>query len=129
MSYLDATADLLKVTAVALRADVLPHVEADGRYPAAMVANALAIAARELELGPQARAEERALIAAFCGAPEASLPDLRRRLCRELRAGDLDPSRAAKLQDLLRRVVRARLVISNPGYGAAAVPTGEGRPA
>ncbi len=120
MSYLDATADLLKVAAVALRADVLPHVEADGRYPAAMIANALAIAARELELGPVARAEERALIAAFCRAPDASLPDLRRRLCRELRGGGLDPARAAELRDLLHRVVRARLAISNPGYGGAA---------
>lgn len=119
MSYLDATADLLKVAAVALRADVLPHLEADGRYPAAMVANALAIATRELELGPSARAEERALIAAFCGAPEASLSELRRRLCRELRDGDVEPARAAELRDLLHRVVHARLAISNPGYGGA----------
>jgi hypothetical protein len=125
-SYLESTADLLKVAAVALKADVLPHVEADGRYPAAMVANALAIAARELELGPQARAEERALIAAFFGddPSAASLAELRRRLCRELRGPDLPPAREAGLRDLLRRVVEARLAISNPAYGRPP----EGRP-
>lgn len=120
MSYLDATADLLKVAAVTLKAEVAPHIEADGRYPAAMVANALAIAARELELGPGARAEERTLLAAFLHAPEAGLPDLRRRLCRELRQGGVTPSRAAELREVLHRVVRARLAISNPAYGGTA---------
>lgn len=120
MTYLDATADLLKVAAVTLKAEVMPHTETDGRYPAAMVANALAIAARELELGPGARAEEHALLASFLRVPDADLAELRRRLCRELRRGELAAARADELRDLLHRVVRARLAISNPGYGAPA---------
>lgn len=118
MSHLDATTDLLKVAALTLKAEVLPHVEADGRYPAAMVANAMAIAVRELERGPQARAEERALLARLLGTPDAGLKELRRSLCRELREGDPDPARAAELRGVLARIVRARLAISNPAYGA-----------
>ena len=123
MTYLDATADLLKVAAVALKAEVLPHVEADGRYPGAMIAHALAIAARELELGAAARSEERALLAGFFDEPAdsgASLLVLRRRLCAELRRGSgPTAARAQALEDLLHRFVVARLAISNPAYAAS----------
>lgn len=122
MSHLDATADLLEVARTTLRTAVLPHVAADGRYEAAMVANALAIAARELELGPKARAEERELLAGFYATPDASLAELRRRLCQELRSGALDDAREATLRALLRRFVHARLAISNPAYGGTAQP-------
>jgi hypothetical protein len=79
---------------------------------------------RELELGPKVRAEERALLAELYGTPEATLAELQRRLCRDLRQGTLEPSRAASLDELLRHLVHARLAISNPAYGAAtATPT------
>lgn len=117
MSGLDATADLLAVARSTLRERVMPALDADGRYEAAMVANAMAIAIRELELGPAARAEERALLADFYRAPTAALPDLRRRLCEDLRAGAVFESRPDELRILLRRVVHARLAISNSDYG------------
>ena len=52
MSWLDATADLLAVARTTLREQVMPALDGGGRYEAAMVANAMAIAIRELELGP-----------------------------------------------------------------------------
>ncbi len=117
MSDPGATADLLKVAQATLRETVLPQVGADARYEAAMVANALAIAARELERGPQAREAERDLLARFCGAPDAPLADLRACCCADLRAGRLDPAREPELRQLLHEVVHTRLAISNPAYG------------
>jgi hypothetical protein len=116
MSFLGATADLLEVARATLREAVLPQLGAEARYEAAMIGNALAIAARELRLGPKARAAERELLSTFYEKPEASLDTLRRHLCRDLRAGGPGPEREAELQALLRAVVHARLAISNPGY-------------
>ena len=56
--------DLLAVARAALRERVMARLDGEGRYEAAMVANAMAIAIRELELGPAARAEEHDLLGA-----------------------------------------------------------------
>jgi hypothetical protein len=117
MSDPGATADLLKVAQATLRETVLPQVGADARYEAAMVANALAIAARELELGPRAREAERQLLGRFQGTPDAPLAELRARCRAELRAGTLESAREPELRRLLHEVVHARLAISNPAYG------------
>ena len=117
MSHLHATGDLLAVARAALRERVMPRLDGEGRYEAAMVANAMAIAIRELELGATIRAEERDLLAGFYGGEPADLEGLRRRMCRDLRAGAIASGRAAELQGLFERLVRARLAISNPDYG------------
>lgn len=117
MSWLDATADLLAVARATLRERVMPGLQAENRHGAAMVANALAIASRELGQGGRARAEEQALLGALYGGPPASLDALRRRLCRDLRAGGIADTK--ELRDLLDRLVRARLAISNPDYPAS----------
>lgn len=116
MSWLAATADLLKVARSVLRGTVMPQLSAEARYEAAMVANAMAIAVRELELGAKTRAAEARLLAGFYAAPDATLPELRARLCRDLRAGDLGEEREPELRALLHELVRARLAISNPDY-------------
>jgi hypothetical protein len=107
---------LLAVARAALRERVMPRLDGEGRYEAAMIANAMAIAIREVELGTSIRAEERELLAAFYGGGPAELDELRRRLCRDLRAGSIASGRAAELDGLLERLVRARLAISNPEY-------------
>ena len=119
MSYLGATRDLLAAARAGLRGRVMQRLDGEGRYEAALVANAIAIAIRELELGAATRTRERQLLAGFYGAPEGSLDELRRRLCRDLRSGAIASGRAAELRALLERLVHARLAISNPGYGAA----------
>jgi hypothetical protein len=117
MSFLGETADLLKVARTVLREEVMPHTTADARYEAAMVANAMAIAVREIEQGPRAREAERALLADLYGGAEGSLDELRARFCRDLRAGVFSPEREAGIRSLLHETVRARLAISNPTYG------------
>ena len=116
MSWLHATADLLGVARVALRERLMPRLDGEGRYEAALIANALAIATREVELGAAVRAEERDQLARFYGTSD-DLDALRRRLCRDLRAGAIADGRAVELRALLERLVRARLAISNPDYG------------
>ena len=99
-----------------LRERVTPSLNAGGRYEAAMVANAMAIAIRELELGGKIRAEEQASLGKFYGMPSAALPELRRRLCQDLRDGTVLTNRPDELRTLLSKVVHARLAISNPDY-------------
>jgi hypothetical protein len=119
MSHLGASADLLKVARDALRETVAPELGAEARYHAAMIANAMAIAIRELELGPEVRAAERRLLGGFYDGSEATLPELRARLCRDLRAGAVLEERPGDLRALLQELVDARLAISNPGYAAS----------
>ncbi len=119
MSHLHATGDLLAVARAALRERVMPGLDGEGRYEAAMVVNAMAIAIREIEFGSQVQAEERELLENFYGTAGTCLAELRQRLCRDLRAGRFATSRAGELRDLLSRLVHARLTISNPDYGAA----------
>ena len=119
MSHLEDTADLLKVARATLREAVAPGLGAEARYHAAMVTNAMAIAIREVELGPKARAAERRLLGRFYADPEASLPELRARLCRDLRVGTVLDERPRELRALLQQLVHARLAISNPDYAIA----------
>jgi hypothetical protein len=116
LSWLRATPELLEVARATLRENVLPRVAPEGRYDAAMLANALGIAARELAQGAVAREAERADLAALLGDPEASLDDLRARLCREIRAGSLPESAEPRLRAVLLAAVRRRLAISNPDH-------------
>jgi len=116
MSWLDATADLLRVARDTLREQVIPTLKSDARYEAAMVGNAMAIAIREIEVGDRVRAEEQALLAEFLGTPTTTLPELRRLLCQELRDGAVLENRPGELRTLLRKLVYARLAISNPDY-------------
>jgi hypothetical protein len=117
MNWLDEAPDLLEAARAALRGEVMPAVAPERRYEAAMVANAIGIAAREVRQGAAAREAERAELAAFCGeGSAASLDDLRRRLRRDLRAGSLDAAAEARLRGLLLAAVRRRLAISNPDH-------------
>ena len=119
MSHLGATADLLKVARATLREAVAPGLGAEARYHAAMVANAMAIAIREVELGPKTRATEHHLLGGFYASAETSLPELRARLCQELRIGAVLDERSKELRALLQELVHARLAISNPDYAIA----------
>ncbi|HQS08452.1 MAG TPA: DUF6285 domain-containing protein [Xanthobacteraceae bacterium] len=79
-------ADLLAIARKTLQEEIAPHLSGDQRYQAAMVANACAIAAREMETAPAARqAEAACLEAARAPSPTA--------LCAAIRSGarDADP--------------------------------------
>ena len=86
-------AELLRVARESLLEALLPKLPPESHYTARMVANAMAIAAREL-VQPPARA-----------AVDAAL------LAREIRAGRHD---GGEIAGLLRELTRERLAVSNP---------------
>lgn len=105
---------------------LLPVLPPNRRYDALMVANAMAIAAREIEEGGAASRRALAELLELAGAtaePEKSremglrnLIELEERLAQQIRRGVFDatgPQRDAVL-GYLRRSTLARLRISNP---------------
>ncbi|MGA4640118.1 DUF6285 domain-containing protein [Stutzerimonas stutzeri] len=107
--------DLLKISRSTLLEQVLPALPSELRYPTLMIANAMAIAARESSLGAQAEDQERARLGALVNEASASLPDVRRQLVRAIRQGSHDgPQSRHSLVAALRQITLARLAISNP---------------
>jgi hypothetical protein len=86
-------AELLRVARAELLDELLPHLPVAHHYAARMVANAMAIAARELQAQPVA------------GLDAATL-------AREIRAGRLDGDATTRAS--LETFTRDRLAVSNP---------------
>lgn len=86
-----AAANLLETARVFLRDRILPQLPDHARYNALMVANAMAIAARQIAAGDRPLEEARARLAALYAAPDAGLAELARRLADDVRAGVFDP--------------------------------------
>lgn len=91
--------ELLKIARETLLKDVLPGANADAKYALLMIANAMAIAAREAEAGEAPRFEQ----------DDAGL-------ARDIRAGRYDAADEKQREMLayLRASVVHRLKISNP---------------
>ncbi|MFO1038345.1 MAG: DUF6285 domain-containing protein [Geminicoccaceae bacterium] len=115
MTEEESLADLLDVARQHLQQVVQPLVPQDKRYDVAMIANALAIASRQINLGPGIDAEERQRLADFYRTPDAGRDALLERLCCELRAGRDGPD----IRALLSARTRGRLALSQPGSGKA----------
>lgn len=111
-----AGAELLHVARETLLNELLPKLPPGSHYAARMAANAMAIAARELEGAAGGDADELARIEALL--PECKGCDLReanRMLASAVRAGRFDDPRAQHaLDDHLRAVTAARLTLSSP---------------
>lgn len=117
MSDRPTGAELLAEARRTLLEEVLDHLPADRRYDGLMIANAMAIAARELQAGGAPVSERLATLRQLYGTGGgAGLADLERRLAAEIRAGAYDPAgdRREAVRRYLRRAVLARLAISNP---------------
>lgn len=82
--------ELLDIARSTLLEQLLPALPGELRYPALMIANAMAIAARESRLGTLAEDQERTRLAALVDEAPAALPDLRRQLARAIRQGSHD---------------------------------------
>lgn len=123
MSERPSGAELLSAARAALLQELLTNLPERRRYLARMVANAMAIAARELELGDGIDRAELTSLRRLFQHPEpdsseevaARLEAFNRRLCAEIRhgrfAGGADE---ARLRDHLRRSAEARVALSNP---------------
>jgi uncharacterized protein DUF6285 len=117
-------APLLEEARRTLLETLLPLLPPERRYDGLMVANAMAIAAREAGNGGAALRESVALLAALFSASSAAtgeslcahLSQLEARLAHEIRAGLYDAAGARRdaVRDYLRRSVIARLRLSNP---------------
>jgi hypothetical protein len=85
-------------------------------FPQKVVANALGIAQRELEIGPSLAAEERARLVAQLG-DDGDLASLNARLSEAIRTGAITPDDPRLLEHLIRMTV-AKLEIDQPAYPA-----------
>ena len=118
------SARLLKLARAALAEEIVPALPEDARYGARMVANAMAIAAREMIDGEDtARAERTALAELYEEPPpppgrtdaetlDEALTRLNWWLVAEIRAGRRDGD--ARVHAILRQAARARLRLANP---------------
>jgi|EndMetStandDraft_9_1072997.scaffolds.fasta_scaffold04869_4 hypothetical protein len=107
--------DLLATALEAFRADVLPVVPAEKRYAALMIANALAMAAREFAAreGEAAPPQAAALYEDGARLPAGEFES---RLAADIEAGAFDapgPRREAAFA-AVKAINAARLAISNP---------------
>ncbi len=115
--------NLLTIARETLLKTILPGLPEEKLYPVLMIANAMAVAAREAANWEGARDAELADLEAFYGDAEAAAgnPDgrlvaLNRRLARDARAGRFHGVAETRFRAVLERQVRARLRVSNPKY-------------
>lgn len=114
--------ELLDIARVTLLGAVLPRLPEDLRYNALMIANAMAIAAREhAEGGKVALAELARLRALFgesddtgIGAVQTALARYNSRLAAEIRTGYFGDEKRGALLDHLKKTVEAKLEVANP---------------
>ena len=115
--------ELLKAARDALAGELLPALPEALRYTGLMVANAIAIAERELMAGDTAaRAECERLrkLLPECSAPVAAealsavLARYNRCLADDIRAGRFDDEHRDVLLEHLRRTTGEKLAVSNP---------------
>ncbi|MFK0090351.1 DUF6285 domain-containing protein [Pseudomonas sp. NPDC090755] len=107
--------ELLEIARSTLLEQLLPALSVELRYPALMIANAMAIAARENRLEDGACIQELARLSALVDGAPPSLPEARRQITRAIRQGRHDdPQSQRTLVETLRKVTLARLAISNP---------------
>lgn len=125
MNNLPGAPDLLRIARETLLSKLRPLLPGDARYTLAMVANAMAIAAREAEAGDGPAAAALARLDALYARPSRSLTgsalhqalaDCDRRLAADIRTGVFDEhdARHRALLAHLHATVAARLGISNP---------------
>ena len=106
--------ELLEAVREFLGQDVMPAVEGRVRFHTPVAVNALGMLEREVRLGPELAAAERARLAALLGH-DADLAALTAELAGGIRDGSLD-DRRDDVVAAVRDSVRAKLLVSNPDY-------------
>jgi hypothetical protein len=111
----DAT-ELLAIARSTLLDKLLPHLPDNLRYDGLMIANAMAIAAREHAASGAAAQSELAGLSALLAEQDVSsgISGLNRRLAAQIRAGRFDEKDRSALLDHLARTVADQLAVSNP---------------
>lgn len=110
--------ELIQIANQTLVESILPDAKPEQLYTLRMIANALGIAARELESRDADNAFEASSLAAlYEGAPpDGTLNQRNQQLARDIRSGRFENSidAAAKLRAHLVTVARAKLAVSYP---------------
>ena len=115
-------AQLLAIARQAFAEEISPSLPEGQRYTALMIANAMAIARREIEAGDAPVQVELESLRTLLGIPEAkpygreldaAVATANRKLIANIRSGLYDIDCAALLAHL-RKVTEAKLAISNP---------------
>jgi hypothetical protein len=117
--------DLLSIARDTLIRELLPLAADDAKYSLLMVANAMAIASRELAMGDTAEVAALARLDTLYGGPQrelsgsalrAAIAEYERRLAQDIRAGrfDADDERQRAMFEHLQEDVAVRLRVSNP---------------
>src|SRR4051812_28520363 len=118
----DAT-ELLAIARSTLLDKLLPHLPDDLRYDTLMLANAMAIAAREHAAGDAAAQTEVARLSVLLGEPQVKAAGLelktacarlKQQLTAQIRAGRFDDENRAALLDHLALTAVDELAVSNP---------------
>ena len=106
--------ELLDAIREFLEHDVMPAAEGRVQFHSRVAVNALGMLERELRLGPELDAADRARLSALLDH-DADLPALTTELAGRIRDGSLD-DRRGEVISAVRESVRAKLVVSNPDY-------------
>jgi hypothetical protein len=121
MTDIPDAAELLDTARDALLAELAPALSKEGRYTAAMIANAMAIATREARHGAEVASREAGVLRALLAdvgsdaASGASLSELREASRRAIRTGAFDDAaHAARITSALLRVAAGWVGVSNP---------------
>ena len=107
-------AELLEAIREFLEQDVMPAVEGRVRFHSRVAVNALGMLEREVRLGAELDAAERARLGALLDH-DADLATLTTELAARVRDGSLD-DRGDEVVAAVRESVRAKLLVSNPDY-------------
>ena len=98
-----------------------PQLTGHAAFHARVASNVLSTLVRELEQRPEAESAERARLVALLGAaPDTSLEDLNRDLCKRIQSGEMDLS-SDGLLDHLKTTTIAQLSIDQPRYSGLAL--------
>lgn len=109
-------AELVAVVREFIERRAMPALEGHAAFHARVAANALAIVERQLVLGPEHEAAERARLHALLGEDdERSLDALNRELCRRIRSGEIGAHTPGLLAHL-RETTLAKLAVDQPRY-------------
>jgi hypothetical protein len=106
--------ELLEAIREFLEQDVMPAVEGRVQFHSRVAINALGMLERELRLGPDLDAAERARLGAVLGQ-DADVITLTGELADRIRDGSLD-ERRDEVVATVRESVRAKLLVANPHY-------------
>ena len=110
--------ELLRIANHTLAHEILPDAKPDQLYSLRMIANALGIAARELESrDADAESETRGLMTLYKDTlGKENLPQLNRKFAQDIRMGRFEQSteQEAQLRQHLMAVARAKLAVTYP---------------